>query len=109
MPKPAICSRRSTAGSPRALTHKTSKTPGRCSTNWDEVDAMDQGEIAAAVQEFGAAQAREEYFPRAWFDRLALDDAYRILLTLIRRRPGEGARRIGWKVGLTAKAIQQQF
>jgi 2-keto-4-pentenoate hydratase len=70
---------------------------------------MDQGEIAAAVQEFGAAQAREEYFPRAWFDRLALDDAYRILLTLIRRRPGEGARRIGWKVGLTAKAIQQQF
>jgi 2-keto-4-pentenoate hydratase len=70
---------------------------------------MDQSEIAAAVQEFEAAQARGEYFPRAWFDRLALDDAYRILLALVRRRRGDGARRIGWKVGLTAQAIQQQF
>jgi 2-keto-4-pentenoate hydratase len=70
---------------------------------------MEQREIAAAVQEFEAARARGEYFPSAWFDRLALDDAYRILLALIRRRPGADGRRIGWKVGLTAKAIQQQF
>jgi 2-keto-4-pentenoate hydratase len=68
---------------------------------------MEQREIAAAVQEFEAARARGEYFPSAWFDRLALDDAYRILLALIRRRAGKGARRIGWKVGLTAQAIQQ--
>jgi hypothetical protein len=68
---------------------------------------MDQSEIAAAVQEFEAAQARGEYFPRAWFDRLTLDDAYRILLALTRRRGG-GSHRIGWKVGLTARAIQQQ-
>ena len=32
---------------------------------------MNQSEIAAAAQEFEAAQARGEYFPRAWFDRLA--------------------------------------
>jgi 2-keto-4-pentenoate hydratase len=70
---------------------------------------MNQSEIAAAAQEFEAAQARGEYFPRAWFGRLAVDDAYRLLLALIRRRHGEGARRIGWKVGLTARAIQQQF
>lgn len=69
---------------------------------------MDHSEIAAAVREFDAAQARGEYFPRAWFDRLTLDDAYRILLALIRRRGG-GSHRIGWKVGLTAPAIQQQF
>jgi 2-keto-4-pentenoate hydratase len=69
---------------------------------------MDQSEIAAAVREFEAAQARGEYFPRAWFDRLTLDDAYRILLALIRRRGG-GSHRIGWKVGLTARAIQEQF
>jgi len=61
------------------------------------------------VQEFEAAQARGEYFPRAWFDRLTLDDAYRILLARIVRRRGEGARRIGWKIGLTAQVIQQQF
>ena len=54
-------------------------------------------------------QARGEYFPRAWFDRLTLDDAYRILLARIVRRRGEGARRIGWKIGLTAQVIQQQF
>ena len=41
-------------------------------------------------------------------DRLTLDDVYRILLALIRRRGG-GSHRIGWKVGLTARAIQQQF
>jgi 2-keto-4-pentenoate hydratase len=70
---------------------------------------MDESEIAAAVPEFEAAQARGEYFPRAWFDRLSLDDAYRILLALVGRRRGAGARRVGWKVGLTAAAIQQQF
>jgi 2-keto-4-pentenoate hydratase len=67
---------------------------------------MDDREIKAATEEFAAARARREYFPTAWFDRLSLDDAYRIQLALIRRA---GARRIGWKVGLTATAIQQQF
>jgi 2-keto-4-pentenoate hydratase len=70
---------------------------------------MDQSEIAAAVQEFEKARAQGEYFPRAWFDRLTLDDGYRILLALIGRRRGEGTRRVGWKIGLTAPAIQQQF
>jgi 2-keto-4-pentenoate hydratase len=70
---------------------------------------MEKSEIAAAVPEFEAAQARGEYFPKAWFDRLTLDDAYRILLALVGRRRGAGARRIGWKVGLTAPAIQRQF
>jgi 2-keto-4-pentenoate hydratase len=69
---------------------------------------MDQGEIVAAAEEFEAARARGEYFPRAWFGRLTLDEAYRILLTLVARR-GEGERRIGWKIGLTAQVIQQQF
>jgi 2-keto-4-pentenoate hydratase len=70
---------------------------------------MDQSEIAAAAQEFEAARARGEYFPSAWFDRLTLDDAYRILLALIGRRRGDGERRIGWKIGLTAPVIQRQF
>jgi len=67
---------------------------------------MDEQEIAAAAAEFEAARARGEYFPKAWFDRLSLDDAYRIQLALIRK---SGARRVGWKVGLTSRAIQQQF
>jgi 2-keto-4-pentenoate hydratase len=67
---------------------------------------MNEHEIAAVIAEFEAARARGEYFPKAWFDRLSLDDAYRVQLALIDRR---GARRVGWKVGLTAVAIQQQF
>jgi 2-keto-4-pentenoate hydratase len=67
---------------------------------------MDEREIAAAIDEFEAARGRGEYFPKAWFDRLSLDDAYRIQLALIGR---SGARRVGWKVGLTSHAIQQQF
>ena len=35
---------------------------------------MDEHEIAAAAAELSAARARGEYFPRAWFDRLELDD-----------------------------------
>lgn len=67
---------------------------------------MDERALSAAVAEFAVARARGEYFPNAWFDRLSLDDAYRLQLALIDRR---GDKRIGWKVGLTSRAIQQQF
>src|SRR5580692_12312192 len=71
---------------------------------------MNASEIDKAVDEFDAARERGEYFPRAWSDRLSIDDAYRIQLGLIRDRCAQtGQRRIGWKVGLTARAIQQQF
>jgi 2-keto-4-pentenoate hydratase len=63
----------------------------------------------AAIEEFWNARARGEYFPASWFDRLSLDEAYRIQLGLIARRIAAGERQIGWKVGLTAPAIQQQF
>jgi 2-keto-4-pentenoate hydratase len=67
-------------------------------------------DIDAAVRDFEAARDRGEHFPTAWFDRLALDDAFRVQLALIRRRSSQpGQRRVGWKVGLTAKAIQEQF
>ncbi len=67
---------------------------------------MDEHALSAAAAEFEAARGRGEYFPAAWFDRLSLDDAYRLQLALLDRR---GERRIGWKVGLTSRAIQQQF
>jgi len=67
-------------------------------------------DIEAAVRDFEAARDRGEHFPAAWFDRLSLDDAFRVQLALIRRRSAQPRqRRIGWKVGLTAKAIQEQF
>jgi 2-keto-4-pentenoate hydratase len=71
---------------------------------------MNASEVDKTVDEFEAARERGEYFPKAWSDRLSIDDAYRVQLGLIRRRSAQtGQRRVGWKVGLTARAIQQQF
>jgi 2-keto-4-pentenoate hydratase len=66
-------------------------------------------DLAAAIDDFWTARLRGEYFPKTYRDRLSLDDAYRIQLTLIGRRVAAGEDHIGWKVGLTAKAIQEQF
>ncbi len=63
----------------------------------------------AAIESFWAARQRGIYFPTEWFDRLSLEEAYRIQLGLIDRRCAEGERHIGWKVGLTAEPIQEQF
>ena len=70
---------------------------------------VDDINIKTAVDDFWIARARGKFFPQAYFDRLTLDDAYRIQLALIDRRVAAGERHIGWKVGLTAKAIQEQF
>lgn len=63
----------------------------------------------AAIDSFWTARARGEFFPPEWFDRLTLDEAYRVQLGLIECRVAHGERQIGWKVGLTAPAIQEQF
>jgi 2-keto-4-pentenoate hydratase len=66
-------------------------------------------DLQRAVEDFWAARDRGEYFPAGYFNRLSLDEAYRIQLALIDRRCAAGEKQIGWKVGLTSKAIQQQF
>ncbi len=66
-------------------------------------------DAAAAIDSFWEAAQRGEYFPKEWYDKLDLDAAYRIQLGLIERRCARGEQQIGWKVGLTAPAIQQQF
>jgi 2-keto-4-pentenoate hydratase len=63
----------------------------------------------AAIEFFWSARQRGVHFPPEWFDRLTLEQAYRIQLGLIDRRCAHGERHIGWKVGLTAKPIQEQF
>lgn len=63
----------------------------------------------AMIESFWKARQRGEYFPREWFGKLSLDQAYRIQLGIVARRVAEGEQQIGWKVGLTARAIQQQF
>jgi len=71
--------------------------------------SVDRVTLDTVVDEFWTQRQRGVYFPPAWQDRLDLDDAYRIQLALVARRCTGGVTQVGWKVGLTAKAIQQQF
>lgn len=61
------------------------------------------------IEAFWQARQRGEYFPAAYYGKLSIDDAYRVQLGLIERRIAGNERQIGWKVGLTAPAIQAQF
>jgi 2-keto-4-pentenoate hydratase len=70
---------------------------------------MSSFDAPSAIESFWAARARGEWFPIAWHDRLTNDQAYEILFGIMTHRLASGERQIGWKVGLTSKAIQQQF
>jgi 2-keto-4-pentenoate hydratase len=61
------------------------------------------------IDAFWQARQQGVYFPPAYFGKLSIDEAYAIQLGLIERRCAAGERQLGWKVGLTARAIQQQF
>jgi 2-keto-4-pentenoate hydratase len=66
-------------------------------------------EAQTAIESFWAARSRGEWFPAAWHGKLTNDQAYQVLFGIMERRVAAGERQIGWKVGLTSKAIQQQF
>src|SRR5690349_4400137 len=66
-------------------------------------------DIDKAIEDFWQARLDGIYFPPAWYDRLSLDEACQVQLGVLRRLVASGAEHIGWKVGLTAEAIQRQF
>jgi 2-keto-4-pentenoate hydratase len=61
------------------------------------------------IEAFWQARQQGIHFPPAYFGKLTVDQSYQIQLGLIERRRAAGERQIGWKVGLTAPAIQLQF
>jgi 2-keto-4-pentenoate hydratase len=65
-------------------------------------------EFDRALEEFWAARNGGPY-PLAWEPRLRRDDAYRLNLALARRHAERGEPAAGWKVGLTARSIREQF
>jgi 2-keto-4-pentenoate hydratase len=65
--------------------------------------------IDGLIDAFWLARQQGIYFPPAYFGKLSIDQAYRVQLGLIERRRTAGEHQIGWKVGLTSAAIQQQF
>lgn len=70
---------------------------------------MAQTDDQRVIDSLWEARRRGDCFPAEWFGKLTTDQAYRAQLGLIARRVAEGESQIGWKVGLTAKAMQQQF
>ena len=54
------------------------------------------------------SRQRGVYYPDEWRGKLTADQAYRIQLGILRRYLAAGERQAGWKVGLTARAIQAQ-
>jgi 2-keto-4-pentenoate hydratase len=75
---------------------------------WDEA-IMTASDIDSVIDAFWQELRRGVHFPKAWNGKLSLDEAYRVQLGLVARRVAAGERQVGWKVGLTSKAIQEQF
>lgn len=69
---------------------------------------MTPAEIAAAAEELAAAErlGRQTGLLSLRFPEMTLDDAYAVQDALIARKMAAGRRRIGWKIGLTSRAMQ---
>ena len=49
------------------------------------------------------------YFPQEWKGKLSMEEGYQVQLGLLEKHLAGGQVQAGWKVGLTAKAIQDQL
>ena len=70
---------------------------------------IDEFDLDDAVEYFVRKRMEGIFCPPDWIDVISLDQAYRVLLTLLDRHLAKGNGQIGWKVGLTARPIQEQF
>ena len=52
---------------------------------------------------------RGDFYPASLKGKLTLDEAYRVNLAITQRRIALGEKQAGWKVGVTAKAMQEQM
>jgi 2-keto-4-pentenoate hydratase len=64
--------------------------------------------IEQVIDEFWQCARRGVYGPSGWKGRLDREQAYRVQLGMLERHVAAGDRHAGWKVGLTAKAMQIQ-
>lgn len=64
--------------------------------------------VEQTVAAFWESARRGIYSPPEWRGRLTREDAYRVQLGMLERYVRAGDRHAGWKVGLTAKAMQAQ-
>ncbi len=66
-------------------------------------------ELNEAIELVWAKRQQGIYYPQELNGRLSLDDAYRVNLAITQRLLTQGERQAGWKVGVTAKAMQEQM
>ena len=64
--------------------------------------------VTTALDAIWAGHRRGQHHPAEWQGRLSMADAYQVQLGLLERYVAAGERHAGWKVGLTAKAMQEQ-
>lgn len=65
--------------------------------------------VQQVADDFIASAEKGVFYPPAWFDRMEMDQAWLVQHELLARKVAAGEKHVGWKVGLTAKAIQEQF
>jgi 2-keto-4-pentenoate hydratase len=66
-------------------------------------------DIEQVADSFWSSMAHGVYYPPEWEGKLSTRDAYRVQLAILARHLRHGERHAGWKVGLTNRAIQDQF
>ena len=64
--------------------------------------------VAEAAEAILAALRENTGFPEHLARRLTLDEGYAVQFELLRRRKAQGDVHVGWKVGLTSRAMQIQ-
>lgn len=66
-------------------------------------------ELNEVINAFWEATRQGIYYPPEWKGKLTVDEGYGVQLGLLEKYLAAGERHAGWKVGLTAKAIQDQI
>ena len=64
--------------------------------------------VTTALDAIWSGHRRGQHHPPEWQGRLTMVEAYHVQLGLLDRYVGAGDHHAGWKVGLTAKAMQEQ-
>tara|TARA_B100000686_G_scaffold285757_1_gene310124 strand:- start:925 stop:1707 length:783 start_codon:yes stop_codon:yes gene_type:complete len=70
---------------------------------------MDDTTLARIVSDFWKKRIQGIYFPQEWAGHIDMNQAYKIQLGILDRRIQNGAKLVGWKVGLTSQLMQEQF
>ena len=66
-------------------------------------------DLDAAINSIWESTRQGVYYPAQWKGKFSVEQGYRVQLGVLRHHLQAGERQAGWKVGLTAKAIQEQI